>query len=142
MPNFKEQSTHSSGDHVKIHIANLTRETSEEIIQKAFGGFGKVASVKLVIDKVTGKPSGFAFVDMPEEKEARAAIEGLHKKELNGTVITLKEVEEEVEGVPGFRPGRGPKGTKTGGPFKSGHGMKSTRGAHGGVVRRGGQRGV
>jgi RNA recognition motif-containing protein len=128
---------------VKIHIANLTRETPEEKVREAFGTFGKVDSVKLVIDKITGKPNGFAFVDMPEESEARAAIAGLHKKELNGSVISLKEVEEVEQHRPGFRPGRGPRGVQGGkGPAgKSGAAYKGGNAPQAGAVRRGGQRG-
>ena len=126
---------------MKIHIANLPRETGEAIVREAFEKHGKVASVKLVMDKVTGRPSGFAFVEMSDETEAKAAVEKLHKAELNGAMITLKEVEEEEKTIHGFRPGRTPKGQGKG-AGKGAHGFKSTGGAHGGVIRRGGQRGV
>jgi RNA recognition motif-containing protein len=127
---------------VKIHIANLTRDTGENQVRKAFEAFGKVDSVKLVPDKELGRPSGFAFVEMPEEAEAKVALEKLHKSQLNGATITLKAVEEEAENVPGFRPGRGPQGAPKHAGKGGGHGFKNTGGAHGGAIRRGGQRGV
>lgn len=126
---------------MKIHIANLTRETGEALLREAFEKHGVVTSVKLVMDKVTGKPSGFAFVEMPEAAQAKTALEKLHKSDLNGATITLKEVEEEEKTRPGFRPARTPKGRGKG-AGKGSHGFKSTGGAHGGVIRRGGQRGV
>jgi len=127
---------------VKIHVANLTRDTDELQIRKAFEACGKVDSVKLVMDKELGRPSGFAFIEMPEEAEAKAALEKLHKSDLNGATITLKEIEEEAKDVPGFRPGRGPQGGRKDPGKAGGHGFKSTGGAHGGAIRRGGQRGV
>lgn len=127
---------------MKIHIANLSRDTDETRLRKAFEAHGKVDSVKLVMDKELDRPSGFAFVQMPEAAEAKAALEKLHKSVLDGATITLKEVEEEASDVPGFRPGRGPQGGPKGQGKGSGHGFKSTGGAHGGAIRRGGQRGV
>jgi RNA recognition motif-containing protein len=128
---------------MNIHIANLSRETSEGQLRKAFEAFGKVEKASLVLDKVTGKPSGFAFVEMPEKGEADAAIAGLHKKELNGQVISLKEVAP----VERLKPGTSAWRQKGGDPFQKkgmgkGGGYKGGGGVHAGAVRRGGKRGT
>lgn len=129
---------------MNIHIANLRRETTEATVRKAFEKYGTVTKVSLVIDKVTGKPNGFAFVEMNEQKEAEAAIAGLHKKEIDGQVVTLKEVppEERVKpGAPGWRHKGGDPYQKKGG--KTGPaGYRGSGGVQAGAVRRGGQRGV
>jgi RNA recognition motif-containing protein len=130
---------------VNIHVANLPREYDEDKVRSLFGAHGTVASVKFDIDRVTGHHSGFAFVEMPNDEEARAAMSALHGKKLTEYALSLKEVvlpEAEQRGPEG-RKGRvrksvgggGPKGSGKGGGFH-GSGFQS------GAPRRGGQRGT
>jgi RNA recognition motif-containing protein len=127
-----------------IHVANLTREITEESLRKRFESFGKVVKVTLDIDKITGKPTGFAFVEMSEKAEGDAALAALHKKEFNGQVISLKEVTPESEKHAGE--GQSRRAQKGGDPFqrrgtKGAAGYRSGEGVHSGAIRRGGKRG-
>jgi RNA recognition motif-containing protein len=130
---------------VNIHVANLPREYDEEKVRALFAAHGTVASVKLDIDRVTGHHSGFAFVEMPNDDEARAAMTALHGKKLTDYALSLKEVvppEAETHG-PGARRGKGRKGVSGGGPKGTGRGGGFHGGGFQGVgaPRRGGQRG-
>ncbi len=129
---------------MNIHVANLPREYGEEKVRALFAAHGTVASVKLDIDRITGHHSGFAFIEMPNDDEARAAMTALHGKKLTDYAMTLKEVlppEAEQHGPEGRKGksrqgagGGGVKGTGKGGGFHGG-------GFQGGAPRRGGQRG-
>ncbi len=130
---------------MNIHVANLPREYDEEKVRALFAAHGTVASVKLDIDRVTGHHSGFAFVEMPNDDEARAAMTALHGKKLTDYALSLKEVvppEAETHG-PGGRRGKGRKGVGGGGPKGTGRGGGFHGGGFQGVgaPRRGGQRG-
>jgi RNA recognition motif-containing protein len=128
---------------VNIHVANLPREYNEEKVRSLFEAHGTVTSVKLDIDRITGKHSGFGFVDMPNDDEARAALTALHGKKLTEYALSLKEVlppeSESHEST-----GRKRKGLKAGASAGKGSGKGSGfqgGGFQGGVARRGGQRG-
>lgn len=76
---------------MKIYVGNLTVDTMESALIRKFERFGIVASVKIVKDAKTGKPQGYAIVDMPNENEAKAAIEALDKLEFNGCWWSVKQ---------------------------------------------------
>jgi len=76
---------------MKIYVGNLTADSAETALDRKFSRFGKVDSVKIIKDGKTGKPKGFAVVDMPNDDEARAAIAGLNGLEFNGCWWTVKE---------------------------------------------------
>ncbi len=129
---------------MNIHVANLPREYDEEKVRALFAAHGTVASVKLDIERVTGHHSGFAFVEMPTDEEARAAISALHGKKLTDYPLSLKEVQpEEEEHGPEGRKRRARKGGNAGGKGGAkGGGFHATSGFQGGAPRRGGQRGA
>lgn len=64
-----------------LYVGNLNYRATENDLGSLFSEFGNVDSVKLVMDKMTGRARGFAFVEMPNEEEANRAIEALHDKE-------------------------------------------------------------
>lgn len=76
---------------MKIYVGNLTADTMESALIRKFERFGKVASVKIIKDAKTGKPQGYAIVDMPNEQEAQAAIAGLDRLEFNGCWWSVKQ---------------------------------------------------
>jgi cold-inducible RNA-binding protein len=129
---------------VNIHVANLPREYDEEKVRALFAAHGTIGSVKLDIDRVTGHHSGFGFVEMPNDDEAKAAIAALHGKKLTDYPLSLKEMppEEEGHGTEGQKgkARRGGKGGPKGGA--KGGGFHATSGFQGGAPRRGGQRGA
>lgn len=76
---------------MKIYIGNLSPETAEPELLKAFEKYGQVSKVSIVMDKVDGKPKGFGFVEMSSTEHAQAAIVGLHGMELGGRALNIFE---------------------------------------------------
>ncbi|HHB77827.1 MAG TPA: RNA-binding protein [Saprospiraceae bacterium] len=78
---------------MNIFVAKLSFDTRESTLQNAFEEFGAVDSVKIIMDKFTQKSKGFGFVEMPNDDEARNAIEALDDTDLDGRTIVVKESE-------------------------------------------------
>jgi RNA recognition motif-containing protein len=79
---------------MKLIIRNLARSTTQESLNALFTEIGLVQSCSVVIDKVTGKSKGFAFVEMPKIGEAKIAIGKLNNIELDGSKIRVKKAEQ------------------------------------------------
>ncbi|MCU0356855.1 MAG: RNA-binding protein [Cyclobacteriaceae bacterium] len=75
---------------MNIFVAKLNFKTRTEDLEKAFAQFGEVSTVKIIKDRDTGRSKGYGFVEMPNDSEAQAAIDGLNEKELDGRVIIVK----------------------------------------------------
>jgi RNA recognition motif-containing protein len=69
---------------MKIYVGNLNQETTEPQIRESFEKFGEVTSLNLITDKESGKPKGFAFVEMSSNEHAEKAITGLNGHEMAG----------------------------------------------------------
>lgn len=67
-----------------IYVGNLNFETSENDLRQHFAQFGEVKSVKIIIDRETNKPRGFAFIEMPQDHEGQEAIKQLDGVALDG----------------------------------------------------------
>ena len=98
----------------KLYVGNLSFDTTENDLQDAFQGFGPVTEVNLIMDRATGRSRGFAFVTMATEDGAKAAIEGMSNRALNGRTLTVNESRPREErsggGGGGFGGrGRGPR---------------------------------
>jgi RNA recognition motif-containing protein len=78
---------------MKILVRNLTRSTTEKEIEELFKKFGTVEKCDLVLDKSTRKSKGFAFVEMPDSKEANKAIKQLDGKKFVNHPIRVKLAE-------------------------------------------------
>ena len=76
-------------DQMNIYIGNLPFNAAEDELKELFAAFGQVDSVSLIKDKFTGQSRGFGFVEMPNLKEAQAAIAGLNGKEFMGRNLTV-----------------------------------------------------
>ena len=76
---------------MNIYIGNLSFNATEKKLRQAFESYGEVTEVKLIMDRDTGKPRGFAFVEMSGRSEASAAIEGLNGQELDGRELRVNE---------------------------------------------------
>ena len=76
---------------MNIFIAKLNFDTQSEDLKELFETFGEVSSAKVIFDHFTGKSKGFAFVEMPNDDEANAAIEKLDDSELHGNALVVKE---------------------------------------------------
>ncbi|HTX79354.1 MAG TPA: RNA-binding protein [Longilinea sp.] len=90
---------------MNIYVGNLSFQASEDDVRQAFEAFGQVDSVSIVKDKFTGQSRGFAFVEMPNQAEAQAAIAGLNGKDLKGRAVNVNEARPRTEG--GGRRGSG-----------------------------------
>jgi RNA recognition motif-containing protein len=75
---------------MNIFVAKLNFKTRTEDLQNAFAQYGEVSSVKIISDRDTGRSKGYGFVEMPNDAEAQAAIDGLNDKELDGRTIAVK----------------------------------------------------
>lgn len=76
---------------MKLHVGNLSQETTEPQLRETFEKYGAVTSVNLVVDKTDGKSKGFGFVEMNSEENGKSAIAGLHGKELGGNMLNVSE---------------------------------------------------
>ncbi len=82
---------------MNIYVGNLAREVTEDELKKAFESFGQVASITIIKDKFSGESRGFGFIDMPNNNEAQAAINGLNGKELKGRAIVVNVARPRTE---------------------------------------------
>ena len=92
---------------MKIFVAGLPYDLDDAELEEIFEKFGTVASAKVAMDRETGKSKGFAFVDMPNDQEAKEAIEGLNEISLGKKPLVVKQAEEKPGGGGGYRGGGG-----------------------------------
>jgi RNA recognition motif-containing protein len=94
----------------KLYVGNLSFDTTENDIQDMFAQFGPVTEVNLIMDRMSGRSRGFAFVTMATAEGAQAAIAGLSGKSLKGRNVTVNEARPREErsggGGGGFGGGR------------------------------------
>jgi RNA recognition motif-containing protein len=76
---------------VNIFVGNLAYTATEQDLRQLFEQYGAVDTTNIITDRETGRPRGFGFVEMSDSQAARAAIEGLQGKELEGRAITVNE---------------------------------------------------
>jgi len=89
---------------MKIYVGNLSFETRESDLEQAFAEYGRVESVRVVMDRSTNQSRGFGFVEMSDE-DGPAAIEGLNGTELQGRSLKVNEARPQ-----GSRGGGGSRG--------------------------------
>ena len=83
----------------KLYVGNLSYSTTEVDLREAFAATGEeVADVKIVLDRETGRPRGFAFVEMATDAGGQKAIEALNARELQGRTIVVNEARERGAG--------------------------------------------
>lgn len=73
----------------RLFVGNLSYEAMENDLQDYFSQAGVVTSVNLMLDKITGKSRGFAFVEFATPEEANKAVEQFHNKEFQGRALTV-----------------------------------------------------
>lgn len=78
---------------MKLLVRNLARSTTEHEIRVLFSAHGTVTDCNLVLDQTTGQSKGFAFVEMPDDNEARSAISKLNLSEVANSKIRVKIAE-------------------------------------------------
>ena len=84
--------------HMNLYVGNLTYEANETDIKAAFEPFGQISEVRVITDRYSGRSRGFAFVEMPNQQEAEAAIQGLNGQPLQGRPLTVNEAKPRGSG--------------------------------------------
>ena len=121
----------------KLYVGNLPYTVRDEDLQQSFGQFGAVTSAKVMMERDTGRSKGFGFVEMANDAQAQAAINGMNGQPLGGRSITVNEarpMEARPPRTGGFGGGGG--GDRSGGGY--GGGDRSGGGYGGGGGRSGG----
>jgi RNA recognition motif-containing protein len=75
----------------KIYVGNLSYGTFEDNLKTAFQSYGTVVSAKIITDRDSGQSKGFGFVEMSTDEEAKAAIEGMNGREMDGRALKVNE---------------------------------------------------
>ncbi len=103
---------------MKIYVGNLSSEVTEEELRQEFEAFGGVESVNIIMDKYSGRPRGFGFVEMGSVSEGQAAITGLNGKTLKERTLNVNAARPRSDdrggGSSGGRRGGGSGGGKYG----------------------------
>ncbi len=96
---------------MKLFVGNLPFSATEQEIRDAFEAHGDVSDVAVIMDRETGRPRGFAFVEMPDSGQANAAIEALNNTDFGGRSLNVNEARPREDrprgGGGGFRGGGG-----------------------------------
>jgi RNA recognition motif-containing protein len=85
----------------KLYVGNLSFDSSESDIRGAFEQCGQINDVYVAMDRMTGRPRGFAFVTMDSPESAQAAITKLHGSDLGGRALTVNEARPKEAGAGG-----------------------------------------
>jgi RNA recognition motif-containing protein len=110
----------------KLYIGNLSSKVTEDDLRSNFAGAGKVLSVNIIKDRLTGLSKGFGFVEMASEEEAKEAIEKFNGGQLDGNTIVVSEAKPKKDRDNRDR-GRGrarPYQSDSGGGFKGSGGKR------------------
>ena len=119
----------------KLYVGNLSFKTTEDELRAAFGQFGSVTDVYVAMDKMTGRPRGFAFVTMGTAEEAKAAAEKMNGTDLGGRQLTVNEARPKEDRPSGGFGGGGGRGFGGGGGGGRGFGGGGGYGGGGGRDR-------
>ena len=90
---------------MKIFIKGLPLQVGEAELKEVFGDFGQVKSLRIIVDRETGKSKGFGFVEMPSDDEAREAIRNMNGGDYYGNRILVTEAKEDGAAPGGNRGG-------------------------------------
>ncbi|NLO74837.1 MAG: RNA-binding protein [candidate division WS1 bacterium] len=108
---------------MRIYVGNLSYTTTEEALRETFEQFGQVDEVSIITDRDTGRPRGFAFVEMGDDDEASKAVGALNGTDLDGRKLAVNEARPQRSGG-----GGGGGGFGGGGRFGGGGGGRDRRG--------------
>jgi len=119
---------------MNIFVGSLPFSLKEDELKEFFEEYGAVDTVKIITDKFSGRSKGFGFVEMPNDEEAKKAIEELNGAEVDGRTIVVNKSEERKERTDRGSFGGGSKG----GYNKGGSGGGYNKGGSGGGGYKGG----
>jgi len=91
-----------------LFVGNMSLQTTENDLRQLFEPFGEVSRVSIITDRDTGRPRGFAFVEMARDEDAAKAIAAINGKDVDGRALTVNEARPKTErGGGGHRGGGG-----------------------------------
>jgi RNA recognition motif-containing protein len=114
----------------KLFVGNLSFNTTENDLHDAFAAFGTVQEANIMMDRMSGRSRGFAFVSMSTAEEANKAIEGLHGQQVDGRALTVNIARPKEDRPPRSGGGGGDRGPRR--DFRGGGGGGGDRGDRGG----------
>ena len=120
----------------KLYVGNLPYSYRDSDLEQAFGQYGAVTSAKVMMERDTGRSKGFGFVEMSNDAEAKAAIEGMNGQQVGGRGLVVNEARP-MESRPRTG-GFGGGGGAGGGGYGGGGGGGGYGGGGGGGRREGG----
>jgi cold-inducible RNA-binding protein len=94
---------------MNIYVGNLSFDATEADLENAFAEFGEVTTVNIVKDRDTGRPRGFAFVEMRDTASGKQAIQNLNEQQIAGRNVTVNEAKPRENRGGGGSGGRGGK---------------------------------
>lgn len=94
----------------KLFVGSLAWATNDDSLRDFFAGVGTVVSASVIMDRETGRSKGFGFVEMSSDDEAKAAVEQLNGKDLDGRAIVVNEARPREERPRSFGGDRGDRG--------------------------------
>jgi RNA recognition motif-containing protein len=119
---------------MNLYVSNLSYQLTDAELKEAFEAHGLVSNARIILDRESGRSRGFAFVEMPNEEEAKAAINALNNGDIKGRPIKVVEARPREDRPYQGKPGGG--GFKAGGG--GGGGFKGAGGGGGGYAGGGG----
>jgi cold-inducible RNA-binding protein len=81
----------------KLYVGNLSYDTTEGSLRTLFAEYGEIESVNVIMDRETGRPKGFAFVEMATDQAAQAAISALNGKSVDDREIKVDRAKPQGE---------------------------------------------
>jgi len=85
---------------INIYVGNMPYDTTETELREHFGQYGEVGKVTIIVDRETGRPKGYGFVQMTDHAEGTEAIEKLGGEPFNGRPLTVNEARNRREMEP------------------------------------------
>jgi len=119
----------------KLYVGSLPYSATEDQVRELFAPFGSLDSVRIIMDKFTGKSKGFAFVEFSSDDDATKAMDAVNGKDMDGRALVVNEARPEkprTGGGGGFGGGRGGGGGGRGGFGGGRGGGGGGRGGYGG----------
>jgi RNA recognition motif-containing protein len=95
----------TSVEDMRIYVGNLSYDVTDDELRQLFADFGEVTSVSIPIDRDSGRPRGYGFIDMPDQGQAEAAILALNGKAYKDRPLTVNEARPRAEAGGGGRQG-------------------------------------
>jgi cold-inducible RNA-binding protein len=115
---------------MKIYVGNLSYEVTEQDLKQEFEAFGGVDSVSIITDRYSGRPKGFAFIEMASKSEGETAITSLNGKVLHERTLVVNEARPRTENRGGGSYGNRMSGGYGSGGYSGGRSGRSGQGRY------------